>query len=156
MKKIFFSGLLSLIVLSMSAGVQAAERYIPQGDGSEILDTKTQLVWQRCAVGMVWSGGACMGTALGLSIQESFISANTLAVSSGQAWRVPNIRELLSIVDYDNPPVDVVAFPNTPSSSFWTSTRGASYSWGVFFTSSYSYSFPSHLDGHYLRLVRFP
>lgn len=39
-------------------------------------------------------------------------------------WRLPNLHELMSIIDYSKelPCVDATYFPNTPSSYHWTST----------------------------------
>jgi hypothetical protein len=154
MKKIVF---FSLLCISLSAG--AAERYVPQGAGSEILDTQTQLIWQRCAVGMVWSSGICMGSATMLSHQVSLATAKTLAASSGKGWRVPSIRELNSIVNYtaSNPAIDGTAFPTTPSLYFWASSPyqyNTAFVWCVDF--NYGTATAAHTDVFALRLVRLP
>ncbi|MCP4697987.1 MAG: DUF1566 domain-containing protein, partial [Gammaproteobacteria bacterium] len=45
-------------------------------------------------------------------------------------WRLPDVDELLSIVDNSrvNPAIDIVYFPRTKSSSFWSSSPFAGYS----------------------------
>jgi hypothetical protein len=56
-------------------------------------------------------------------------------------WRLPNIRELLSIVDYgapDPPMLDPHYFPNAKTASYWSSTTpplqdDAEYAWAVHF-----------------------
>lgn len=87
-----------------------------------------------------------------------------LTVASN-GWRLPTKDELLSIVDktWSNPTIDGVAFPDTPSQGFWSSsaytdspgpTWGSSPSaWEVFFdVGSLSYS---NTDGTYrVRCVR--
>jgi len=59
-------------------------------------------------------------------------------------WRLPNIRELQTIVDrsvYD-PAIDTAAFPNTPASLFWSASayaNGIYTAWGVGFLNGSPY-----------------
>jgi hypothetical protein len=59
--------------------------------------------------------------------------------SNGGGWRLPSLRELLTLVDvthYD-PATDASAFPDTPSELFWSSSAAqapAGTAWGVNFT----------------------
>jgi hypothetical protein len=55
-------------------------------------------------------------------------------------WRLPTIKELGSIVNFDIPypglTIDTNFFPNTVSSFYWSSTTNASltyYAWGLYF-----------------------
>ena len=93
-------------------------------DGSEVTDTKTGLIWRRCAEGMTWNGGTCAGTPLTFTHEAALQRAAAQASSTGVAWRLPNIKELSSIVDRSltNPSIDRTAFPATPSKLFWSST----------------------------------
>lgn len=68
---------------------------------------------------MTWSGTTCTGTAAFFSHEE--------ALRRGQSqtgWRLPNVKELASIVDRSrvSPAADPVAFPGTPPEWTWTST----------------------------------
>ena len=36
-------------------------RYQILGDGSEVKDTQTGLIWARCSVGQTWQSGSCAG-----------------------------------------------------------------------------------------------
>ncbi|MBI5479639.1 MAG: DUF1566 domain-containing protein [Deltaproteobacteria bacterium] len=64
-------------------------------------------------------------------------------------WRLPTRIELVSIVDYwrDNPAIDPVAFPSTPSDFFWSSSpyvNAPPLGWGVGFADGTAwYSGPS-------------
>jgi hypothetical protein len=57
---------------------------------------------------------------------------------SGAGWRLPNVKELQTIVDETraDPAIDETAFPSTPSELFWTSSPvagNANYAWNVYF-----------------------
>ena len=54
-------------------------------------------------------------------------------------WRLPTPQELLTIVDNSkyNPAIDTTYFPDTPSSSFWSSSTGVgstNFAWYVYFS----------------------
>ena len=74
-------------------------RYIDNGDGT-ISDKETNLIWQRCPHGMTWqsSGNTCSGSAQSQT-WESALSAAASDTTGGDSWRLPNIKELVSIVD---------------------------------------------------------
>jgi hypothetical protein len=73
-------------------------------------------------------------------------------------WRVPNIKELNSIVERRcvNPAINTAVFPNTPSGGTWSSSPSADaseYAWGV----TFSYGHEAHgfkASSNSLRLVR--
>jgi len=59
--------------------------------------------------------------------------------ASGGGWRLPSLRELLTLVDVTHfePATDALAFPNTPTELFWSSSPSlspAGTAWGVKFT----------------------
>ena len=72
---------------------------------------------------------------------EDFIKALNDANYGGYSdWRMPNTKELVSIVNYSisypGPAIDTVYFPNTAASWYWSSTTGVdytSYAWSVYF-----------------------
>jgi uncharacterized caspase-like protein len=66
-------------------------RYQILGDGSEVKDIQTGLIWQRCSVGQRWTGQTCEGGAGEFKFDE----AQKL---TGNGWRVPTVRELHSLV----------------------------------------------------------
>jgi len=74
-------------------------------------------------------------------------------------WRLPDIKELMSIVDNTryNPAINTGAFPGTNSSyDYWPSstfTNYAGYTWGVKFSSGSAYANTKAATG-YVRCVR--
>lgn len=102
----------------------AGDRFVPSPDGTEVADNLTGLIWRRCPAGMVWNDGtrSCTGSAT----EFSWVDALDYAAANRQGgWRIPNAKELLSIVDFTtaSPAIDRVAFPNTPTTpSFLSST----------------------------------
>jgi hypothetical protein len=95
----------------------AKNRFIPSDDGTEVSDTLTGLVWSRCVVGMVWVNGAqtCEGTATEFKWADALDYAKA---NQEGGWRIPNVKELTSLADYEKPSppaIDIGAFPNTPT-----------------------------------------
>jgi hypothetical protein len=116
-----------------------AERFVISPDGTEVTDTLSGLVWRRCAEGMNWNNqaGSCDGSMTLFYWKDAFDHAKA---NREGGWRIPNIKELFSIVDHevDGVPLDPIAFPNVPlSSNFLSSTlieeEASLYSKWVFF-----------------------
>lgn len=111
--------------------VQGARAATPRfaANGDEIIDKQTGLTWRRCAEGMVWQNKTCTGVATKMFWEHSLAHARNVASQTGATWRVPNAKELFSIVSVEhfNPSIDAKMFPNTPFdvSCFWTSTPDA-------------------------------
>lgn len=104
------------IALLALLGVAAAppDRYeFPSAD--VVLDTRTMLTWQRVVD----------------SITIAFADAPAYCEQlklAGMSWRLPTRAELSTLVDPTEtaPAIDELAFPETPSSQFWTSTTFSS------------------------------
>ena len=83
------------------------------GDGSIVRHETTGLEWQRCMVGQTWddSAGECEGPGDSMSWDEA------LALGDSEAgWRLPNIKELYSIMEdcTEQPVVNGNVFPAWP------------------------------------------
>jgi hypothetical protein len=92
-------------------------------------DVKTNLTWQRAIdVGPY-----------DLASATAYCAALTLG---GFGWRVPTVKELVTLVDVSMtdaslPTIDPTAFPMTPNTYFWSSTPlpDGSSNWSVSFGS---------------------
>jgi hypothetical protein len=87
--------------------------------------------------------------------------SNTENLCGFNNWRVPTVKELISIVNYNrsNPAIDTTYFPNTASANYWTALEGAYYGdccarFVVFSRGSSSYSNANEFSMQRLRLVR--
>ena len=125
-----------LVVASAMAACPSwptATRFKISADGTEVTDTRTNLIWARCSVGQTWSGTTCTGTASTLTHEAALTTAQARS-----GWRLPNVKELASLADRgcQSPAIDVTAFPNTSSAVYWASSPivgDGTKAWGVNF-----------------------
>jgi hypothetical protein len=117
----------ALLLVSLVGAAQASPFFV-SADGAEVTDSKTGLIWRRCAQGMTLAPVAgvlsCTGTVTTFTHEAALAHARAQAASTGVAWRLPNVKELSSIVDRSrsSPSIDPVAFPATPASTFLSSS----------------------------------
>ena len=98
--------------------------YTDNHDGT-VTDARTGLTWMRCSMGQTWDGTTCTGTAGTYTWAQATALTSTFAGQSD--WRLPKLRELLTIADIslNNPAIDATAFPNTPVMGFWSGSSWA-------------------------------
>ncbi len=96
----------------------------------QVFDNKTGLIWRACAEGMSFDVNNCFGTPSELTHEEAL----NYVAQVGNGWRLPNAKELESIVDrsFINlntgiAAIDSTAFPSTPPKGFWSSTPSEPY-----------------------------
>jgi hypothetical protein len=144
--------------IRLVSGASTPKKYIVSDNQQEVLDTQTGLIWRRCVEGMKWNGTTCSGSPFYGMFQEVLERAVNQAHLTGKPWRVPNIKELSSLVDstQSNISIDAVIFPATLNDQFWSSSSyamDAFFGWMTHFyygASYYSYS----EDTGAVRLVR--
>jgi hypothetical protein len=94
---------------------------------TEVKDKKTGLIWQRCALGL--TGITCStGTASTYTWEAALAQAVTVASNTNVAWRLPNLKELKSLVETAciDQAINETVFPATPSNIWSSSAANAS------------------------------
>ena len=136
-------------------GTPETSRHYLSADGQEVTDETTGLVWKRCVEGMKWNGASCTGYPRYFTWYEALQSV----VPGTAGWRVPNVKEMSSLIDpaaTGTLAVNTRLFPGTSNDMFWTSTPytlDTFYGWVV--QSFYGYAYFTYLeDNAALRLVR--
>lgn len=105
-------------------------QYIDTGEGY-VIDVKTGLMWSKCSFGQTFNDGGCTGSPANLSSWSAALMTTETVNSDNylgfQDWRLPNAKELASLVSYQcmRPAINVELFPDTPSAAYWTNTPNA-------------------------------
>ncbi len=126
--------------------------------GDEVTDTWTSLVWKRCSAGQAWSGTQCTGMLKETEWADALNAAVAESTRTGLAWRLPNAKELSSIMDRSTnyPAMDLSVFPGTPAVAYyWTSTPSAAdptQAWTLDIRGGYTQTYPA---AGYLIAMRF-
>lgn len=107
--------LLSCVAVLASMGAASAAppagRFVVQDAGAVVRDTKTNLRWERVATTTLHSRAASSNYCANLTV-------------AGGGWRMPTIKELLTIVDRaeTGSPKWPTAFFDGPVGDYWSST----------------------------------
>jgi Protein of unknown function (DUF1566) len=113
--------------------------FIDNGDGT-VTHKTTGLVWMRCSMGQTWdkATASCTGTAARYTWDAAMALKIDFAGKSD--WRLPNIAELNTIVEWANynPAINTTIFPNAPNEETFSSTLSAYNSRFPWFLSFYS------------------
>ena len=111
---------ISLAAVGMAVGLAAPTRAnAPAGryqvSNGAVYDTRTKLTWQQAVQGKYPAN---------ITWANAKTYCATLDLAGMVGWRLPTIKELLSIVDQSLswPSIDPSAFPSTPSSYFSSSS----------------------------------
>ena len=131
------------------------------GDGT-VSDSRTGLMWDQCLLGQD-TGNQCAGTDARFAWADGLAAVadnNAQGHLGYEDWRMPNIRELLTLVERAcvYPALDHAIFPNAPGMpavlASTSHTKEPALTWVVGFDAGgYVASFPKTLL-HSVRLVR--
>ncbi len=148
----------------------AALAYMDNGDGT-LADVNTGLMWEKQS-----NGDGSVHNEYNVYVWDDAFSFHVAQLNSGSFaghtdWRVPNVRELASIVNYENAgsPLVSPAFNNncispctvltcscTQAGVYWSSSSDASgpqAAWSVYFDAGYVLQNPK-TGASYVRAVR--
>ena len=153
-----------------------AEYILGEAEGTaSAMHWPTGLVWKRCVEGMTYSSGQCTGTPTSNKwpnwatsyLPKYFTDSgpyphsapSTQNLLASGAWRMAYKNELISITQTcgNNPRVNRMVFPDTPSSYVWSGSPYANdsyYAWVVHFYYGYFGYDGGRNDGYHVRLVR--
>jgi len=115
------------------------------GDAT-VTDNATGLTWQQedDNVQRAW--------------EEAITYCEGLNIANHQDWRLPNIKELRTIVDLttSSPVIDPIVFPGTNSSRYWSATTYAEVSVSAWYVNFYEGNVSTYSKSltFYVRCVR--
>ncbi len=142
-------------------GVSAPAAFTDNSDGT-VTDSLPGLMWDKCTSGQ--SGAGCAGTAVYYTWKQALAlatSANTDNYKGHSDWRLPNIKELESLVKINAsyPTIDAT-FPHTPSNdntgylSSTIYTHDPTAAWHVHFDDGHLHAWDVTYPNFYVRLMR--
>jgi len=111
---VLIAGMTLLSPTDLSQAAAPSARYVTLH--GVVHDTKTGLDWEQSPVLTQYNRADANAHCQGMT-----------STTPGTAWRVPTIKELLSLVDdraiSPSPTIDMATFPSTQTSDYWSSTR---------------------------------
>jgi hypothetical protein len=128
-----------------------------------VVDKKTGLMWARCPLGYSWDSSSCVsnGNQSSMTWTEAlgFIDSNMSADDPYLAysdWRMPNIKELASIVERKCAgfAMNHVIFGGTSGDIYWSNTHISDIKIRVVDFLTGQVTGAAATQEHYLRLVR--
>ena len=103
-----------------------------EGNGT-VMDHSTKLMWQKD------TARDDIGDYEPMTWIEALEYCENLSLGGYTDWRLPTVKELRSLVDYEKylPAVNTAFFPNTPLDGYWSATTNVNdpiTAWGISFT----------------------
>lgn len=147
MKILIFTFYSLLIILATSTHAAFIDN-----DNGTVTDSTTGLEWQQAT--MDTNGDGSGDT---MTWEEALNACETLSLGGYNDWRLPNINELRSLIDYTqhSPAIDTSVFPDTLY-TYWSSTTrvdSPDFAWHIYFKFGDTY-YDSKSADYYVRAVR--
>ncbi len=130
------------------------DQFLHNANGT-VSDRRSGLMWMRCSVGQSWSGQTCLGEPRLLDWRGANAERGNSFLGSSD-WRLPTLEELQTLVYCSKgisrkgstagtacggtpmrPTIDLRAFPNTSTGSYWSSTLSMSPNKGARYVDFY-------------------
>ena len=140
-------------------------RFEPVAGEPMVADIVTRLQWQGCSAGQ--TGAQCAGEAAMLDWKSALAHCEGLTWGGRDDWRLPNVKELRSIVDLTRtrPAIDTALFPNPPIyvhgtsaptvGQYWSSTGRSYNSFALYVSFDTGFShFYKQSEGRHVRCAR--
>jgi hypothetical protein len=92
-------------------------------DGT-VIDSRTGLMWTQCPLGQTLSNSACAGTPSLYTWADALTTAKAQNFAGHTDWRLPNVKELLSILEdqCSHPAFNADVFPIAQEIDAWSAT----------------------------------
>lgn len=111
------------------ASTTPTEKFLDAGTGV-ITDLRFGLMWSACTFGQTFlqDNGSCSGDGENMETWSDALSSQNILneneYAGYQDWRLPNIKELSSIVERAcrNPAIRADIFPDSINAVYWTNT----------------------------------
>jgi hypothetical protein len=137
-------------------GCPSDDRFVDNGDGT-VTDICTGLMWQKDMADVNGNGRLGGGLEDAATWQDALKYCEALSFAGYYDWRLPNIRELESILDIGRwePAIDPVFTAQYPF--YWSSSTNISmpnYAWGANVGDGTIGDEMHKLDSNYVRAVR--
>lgn len=128
--------------------------YTVHGNGT-VTDNRTGLMWKVCAEGISWSSGTCTGFPQFFSWTNALTQAESATYAGHSDWRLPNVKELGSLIEECRGGFNDSVFPIPQGDRFWSGSPFAGdqdFAWVV--DSLYGGAGNGRNYANHVRLVR--
>ncbi|MBI3188133.1 MAG: DUF1566 domain-containing protein [Gammaproteobacteria bacterium] len=151
---------LMLLIVPLCMFTQYARADFRDNNNGTVTDLKSNLMWQKCSApsAAVTCGGVTPAT---YSWDNALAYCNALSFAGHADWRLPNVKELHSILDAGknaSPTINTGYFTDAQAAYYWSATTFVdtpSMAWYVDFSIGLVMTSPlDKLELNYVRCVR--